>query len=456
MIELGYRGSLTETDALAERLASAGLRDHAAAQAKAILFAQAADVLPSDAPAVAFFVPGRVEVLGKHTDYAGGRTMVLAASQGFACVAHPRDDEYVRVTATDQGEAVDFALDPDLVPRSGHWANYPMTVARRIARNFAGPLRGVDLALASDLPPAAGMSSSSALIVGVFLVLAQRNELSRLPEYVENIHDVTDLAGYLGTVENGQTFGSLVGDRGVGTFGGSEDHTAILSGRPGQISQYSYCPVRFERAVDLPDGYTMAVASSGVVAEKTGQAMARYNAVSRRAAVLVELWREATGRDDPHLAAALSSGPDAPEKLADLAARSRHAEFDATSLGARLAHFVAENDRIIPQAGDALAAADLAGFGEAVDRSQRAAEQLLGNQVPQTAWLASEARRCGALAASSFGAGFGGSVWALVPTPSADGLLNQWSAHYRQAFPEQAPYARFFTTSAGPAAFRVA
>src|SRR5256885_768039 len=83
-------------------------------------------------------------------------------------------------------------------------SHYPMTVARRVARNFAGPLcgelRGADVTLHSDLPPAAGLSSSSALIVGTFLVLSAANRLDQRSEYAAAVRSAEDLAGYLGTV----------------------------------------------------------------------------------------------------------------------------------------------------------------------------------------------------------------------------------------------------------------
>ena len=59
-------------------------------------------------------------------------------------------------------------------------------------------------------------------------------------------------------------------------------------------------------------------------------------------------------------------------------------------------------------------------FGKLVDESQVAAEELLGNQVPETISLAKHARALGAYAASAFGAGFGGSVWALVSRSEAE------------------------------------
>ncbi len=90
-----------------------------------------------------------------------------------------------------------------------------------------------------------------------------------------------------------------------------------------------------------------------------------------------------------------------------------------------------------------------------MDRSQQAAEKLLGNQVPETIFLAASARRLGAAAASAFGAGFGGSVWALVETAGADGFLAAWADQYRAEFPQHAERSHFFITGAGPAAFRV-
>ena len=86
------------------------------------------------------FVPGRIEVLGKHTDYAGGRTMVAAAERGFCMVALPRDDRQMIVIDARTGETVRFQIDPELTPQAGSWSNYPMTVARRVARNFPGAM----------------------------------------------------------------------------------------------------------------------------------------------------------------------------------------------------------------------------------------------------------------------------------------------------------------------------
>jgi len=451
---------LTEKDRLAEFLMGKGLSPRAS-QEKAELFGRAATALimfGGGQPTwdiSAHFVPGRIEVLGKHTDYAGGRSVVAAAERGFCTVVWPRVDDQVTMTDAIRAETVNFRLHPELVPQSDHWSNYPMTVARRIARNFPNARRGADIAFASDLPPAAGMSSSSAMIVAVFLALADANALLAYGEQAELFDDPTELAGYLGCIENGQSFGALEGDRGVGTFGGSEDHTAMLCAEPNKLSQFAYCPVAFELAVPIPADYTFAIGASGVVAEKTGAAREKYNTASRLAAALVELWRRETGRNDPHLAAALGSGPDAPAHFQRIVASATDTEFDVAALSARLEHFMVESSQIIPAAGRALANGDLLTFGRLVDRSQQAAERLLGNQVPETIHLAASARRLGAAAASAFGAGFGGSVWALIPSADVEAFLAAWADDYCQKFPQNAQTSSFFSTAAGPAAFRV-
>ena len=450
---------LLAAEKLRDGLKKRGLKERAATD-KIGLLAQAARALveggaAETAQARAFFVPGRIEVLGKHTDYAGGRSIVTAVEQGFCMVATERQDAAISVTAAALEERVEFAFEPELATRHGHWSNYPMTVARRLARNFSAARRGADIAFASDLPPASGMSSSSAMMVATYLVLGAINELEKEERYQRNIPDPLTLAAYLGTVENGQSFGELAGDKGVGTFGGSEDHTAILCSQAGRLGQFSYCPARFERYIDVPEGYRFAVAFSGVVAEKTGAAQELYNRASQRVSVAVEAWRQATGRDQVYLADVLASGPDAADELRRILTRVSSTPFSGAELVQRLDHFFAENEEIVAPAGDALATGDLQEFGRLVERSQELTESLLQNQVPQTVELARLARQCGAAAASAFGAGFGGSVWALVTETGVEEFLKKWSIGYAEKFTEAALRARFFTTQAGPAAFEL-
>ena len=145
------------------------------------------------AGAAAFWVPGRVEVAGKHTDYAGGRSLLCAATRGFFVVSTERPDAVFRVHVA-FGASASVRLEPepagcaaDLVPGAAEeekpeWLKYPSSVARRLRRNW-GALLGTDLAFECDLPEASGLSSSSAFVTLAFLSLASRNRLAQRPDF---------------------------------------------------------------------------------------------------------------------------------------------------------------------------------------------------------------------------------------------------------------------------------
>lgn len=438
------------TDALAQ----AGMSG-AQAEYKSEIFrmlAQAHADMATSAPR-SYFIPGRIEVLGKHVDYAGGRSLTCATEQGFCMVASPRNDWRVRLIEPTRRLEASFPLDPELEPWANDWTNYPMNVCRRIARNFPrslpAKLRGCDIAFTSDLPQAAGLSSSSALVVGAFTAIAEINNLQQHPAYTSAITSDLDLAGYLGAVENGLGYGPLEGDRGVGTLGGSQDHTAILCAKANTLSCFTYRPVQLESRITLPGNHVFVIGVSGVHAAKAGNAKDQYNRASELASEAAALWRNKTGRDDIHLAAAANSSPDAPEQLRTLLNTA------TSNLRQRADQFLDETYNIVPNACHALTDGDLKTFGELTDRSQSGAENKLGNQVPQTMFLAKQARELGAVAASAFGAGFGGSVWAMIHEDCAEDFSASWSRSYQEAFPNQAHDASFVTTRAGPPAMRV-
>jgi galactokinase len=409
--------------------------------------------LTASRPARRLFVPGRIEVLGKHTDYAGGHSLTCAVERGFAVAYSPRADGVLRVADASDGRQAEFRLSPELTPPVGEWVNYPMTVARRLARNFPGLDRGADVAFLSTLPRAAGLSTSSALVTATYLVLEDVNDLTSRPEYAAEIRTREGLAGYLGSIENGQGYDGLAGDHGVGTFGGSEDHTAIVLSEAGSLGCYHYRPVTRTRSIPLSDDLTFVVGASGIAAAKTGTARASYNRAAELVRALVAGWQAATGRSDATLADALNSAPSAAEELRAIV-RVAAGAYAAEDLERRLDHFLVEEFEVLPAALAALNAGDYPALGIVVDQSQEAAERLLGNQVPETAALARLARDQGALAASAFGAGFGGSVWALVPVAEAARFASAWQRVYSRAWPAAAA-STFFTTRPGPGAGRV-
>jgi galactokinase len=422
---------------------------------------------PGSAPARAWWVPGRIEVLGKHTDYGGGRSLLATLGRGIHWIAAPARDERIEIVDASTDASCEIALSADVPHRPGHWSDYVISVARRIARDFPGADAGMRAVFSSSLPKGAGLSSSSALVVATFLPLAAFNRLEDHPAWQQSsslrraepsgsaIHrgagydDSKDaLAGYLGAIESGRAFGRFPADHGVGTQGGSEDHTAILCCRAGQLSVYRFRPVAHEGDVALPDGWTFAIAVSGVHASKSGAVRDHYNRLSAQMARLTELSRDTSDVEDESLLAAIESGAGALERLRGIVASSP----DADMLLPRLDQFSAESIEIIPAVAKRLSAGDVAGIGPLIDRSQRLAEETLANQVPETMTLVRSARDLGAAAASAFGAGFGGAVWALVRRDDLSDFLRRWRTEYLTRHPDRAARAELFGSDPGPAA----
>jgi galactokinase len=391
-----------------------------------------------------WWVPGRIELLGKHVDYGGGRSLLTAVERGIHVIARPRDDNLVHLTDARSRLSFSAALDIALPAAPGRWTNYPISVIRRLTHDF-GVTRGVDMVLASSLPSAAGLSSSSAVIIATFLPLAHVNHLRDHPLWQRHLGSSDALPGYLGALENGLAFGPFPADFGVGTLGGSQDHTAIMAARTGRVARFRFLPVANEGEVAMPDDWCFVVAASGVSAPKAGAVKARYNELSLDMAEIIDCWNHHESSPVISLLAALDSSDDALERLA----RRVAALPNGTRLERRLRQFDEETRQIVPAVFAALAAGDAATVGSAIDRSQHLAETVLGNQIPETIFLARRARDLGALAASAFGAGFGGSVYAIVTRRSAEGFTARWEADYRNRFPAAAKQAVFFVSGAG-------
>ena len=180
-----------DNDEVLARLVAAKIRPECA-EASAPYFVDAAAAMGrlginKDAPVIACWVPGRIEVLGKHTDYCGGESVLAAAERGFCMVAAPRNDSTIRIVDAGRHESSEFEIGDRLEPQIGDWSNYPQTVARRFAKNFPQARRGATIAFASNLPPSSGMSSSSAFVVGTFLLLATINHVDRDNTYMRLI-----------------------------------------------------------------------------------------------------------------------------------------------------------------------------------------------------------------------------------------------------------------------------
>lgn len=382
--------------------------------------------LTAVAPTSAWWVPGRIEVLGKHTDYAGGRVLTCATNRGLAMVGARREDDTIRVVSNGEevwcGASAALASAPlSSAPLSSAlgWTIYVETVVARLRANFPGRVHGADLALASDVPRASGMSSSSALIIALTATLAELNGLDLDPRWPMT---ATDVAGYAACIENGNDFDALAGHTGVGTIGGAMDHTAMCGAQKGMLTCWSLAPTIRVGDVPLPPGTRLLIAVCGVLAEKTGAARIAYNQVAGRAHAALAAWNLYAQRRDRTLAEAVNAGVRA-DDLSD------------HDFALRLEQFIRESTVLVPTATSALAAGDITSFAAAVAESQALATTHLRNQIPETSALVEYALKAGAYAASAFGAGFGGAVWALVDEARAESCATTWLDFYRLTFP---------------------
>jgi len=397
----------------------------------------------------AYVVPGRVELVGKHVDYGGGRSLTCAVEFAMHATARPLQERVLRVRQHDSPEVVEMMMSPAAAPTYARGSPYMAAVARRIARDFPHAAGGVEVQLASTLPPSAGLSSSTALTIALARAVVDATGLAADAVFAEYAGSPLAFAEYVAAIETGAPHGPFPGDEGVGVRGGAQDHVAIICAREAMVGQFSYMPAREESWAPWPSDHVLAIGVSGVHASKTGNARAAYNRAADAVRWLVREWNAMTGRQDATLAAALASSDDAPERLGTIAGDARGAPVAAGYLVKRLAQFHEECDVIVPGVADAFRARDLTRLGALVDRSQALAERALENQVPETIALARRARAQGAVAASAFGAGFGGAVWAMVPRVGAEPFIAGWRAAYAEQFPSRAARSRFLVTAPG-------
>jgi galactokinase len=199
--------------------------------------------------------PGRVNLIGEHIDYHNLPVLPMALRQAIQITYRPRADRLIRAISEGFG-AREFEWGGHLEPvAAGDWENYLRAAAQAVAGRWGmGP--GVDAEIQSDLPAAAGLSSSSALIVAFTLCLLGA---SRRQAGFDELMEV---------LPEGEHF--------VGTRGGGMDHAASLASRAGFASLVSFQPAAV-RYVRVPEDWAFLVAHSLETAEKSGAVREAYN-----------------------------------------------------------------------------------------------------------------------------------------------------------------------------------
>lgn len=127
----------------------------------------------------AFFAPGRVNLIGEHTDYNDGFVLPLALDLGITVLAAPRGDDklHVRSWQDNRLSEVNIDLEHPGPRRQGTWSDYVEGIAQSL-RTAGYPIHGAEMVLGSDLPAGAGLSSSAALEMSVGFALLSLGGLS--------------------------------------------------------------------------------------------------------------------------------------------------------------------------------------------------------------------------------------------------------------------------------------
>jgi galactokinase len=329
--------------------------------------------------------PGRVELLGNHTDYNEG-VVLGAAINRFISVSGTRDERLIRVKSAAFGEVEIDAAHLRSV-REPQWANYIVGVAAEL-RELGVPIRGFDAEVRGDLPVGAGLSSSAALELATALFSLKLFPF-QLPRF--------EIARACQRAEH----------RYAGVQSGLLDQVISLFGRA-RHAVFFDCRTEEIRTIPFPGSLALIIADS---ARQRELANGQYN-----------LRRTETEK----AAHAFGVG-----KLRDLKLAEIEKHPGILDLWRRRArHVVEENDRVW-RAVSLLQAGDGCGFGQLMNESHESSRRNFENSTPELDLLVSIARRLpGVLGARLTGAGFGGATVTLCQSNAARGTARQLKNAY--------------------------
>jgi galactokinase len=328
--------------------------------------------------AVVARAPGRVNLIGEHTDYNDGFVLPTTIDRHIEVVARRRSDRRVRIVAADLGDRREIDLDSPIDYANSGWLPYVLGVVHELVQR--GRIQtGVDLVFRGTVPRGAGLSSSAALEVATALALDAIFNLWLNP---------VDMARLCRDVEH----------RYAGVRCGIMDQFASRLGRSDHALLID-CRSLDARHVPMPlDGHRLVIVDSGIRREL---ADSDYNQRRTECEEAVAVLREA----DASITSLRDVTPDV---------LSTHEHRLPPDLFARCRHVVSENQRVL-EACERLARGDLPGFGRLMNASHLSLRNDFEVSHPALDRLVEEAHRVdGVLGSRLTGAGFGGCTVNLV------------------------------------------
>jgi galactokinase len=323
-------------------------------------------------PAGVWAAPGRVNLIGEHTDYNEGYVMPFALAQRVLIAAAPRNDSTWSVTSLNNDSTKIFSA-ADLNPGMAGWQAYVAGVVWAL-QEAGHRVGGADLVLTSDVPEGAGLSSSAALECAVLTALADLNDL--------------DIVG----IERAK-----LARRSENVFVGAP--TGLMDQAASTLCTAGHA-LFFDCRTDAAEQVLFDTTSAGleilVLDTKTPHALVDSEYAARRASCeqAAQLLGIPALRDVTDLDAALDQLPD-------------------PVLKRRVRHVVTENARVL-EAADVLRAGRIADLAPLLDASHESMRDDFEITVPQVDLAVETARSSGSLGARMTGGGFGGCIIALV------------------------------------------
>jgi N-acetylgalactosamine kinase len=356
-------------------------------------------------PTVLVRAPGRVNLIGEHTDYNGLPVLPFAIDRDVRVAAAPCRDRQVAVASlSPRFPPRSFAIAPDIAHgAAGDWDNYPRAGAQGLIDALGiDALRGAALLIDGTVPPGAGLSSSSALVVGSMLALLAVEGREMAPDRL------ADLAARA--------------ERFVGTKSGGMDQAVCLLAQAGHVLRIDFDPLR-ARAVPIPPGAALVVCHSLVDAEKSGAARDAYNERVSECRRACRLLHSMVGGTPPaHLGDLRRRAPE--RSLGDWLARLGQRVPPEDVLLRRVRHVLGEAERV-DAAEAALAAGRWSELGALMNASHASCRDDYQVSCPELDALVASARESGALGARLTGAGFGGCTINLVAAADAAGFVEK-------------------------------
>jgi galactokinase len=354
-------------------------------------------------PTVAGIAPGRVNLIGEHTDYNDGFVLPLALERRTIMVAGPNHSQRCRVVAGDlDQEMTTFLLDDSLAPGKAAWANYVKGVVAMFRRN-GQPVPAFDAVVVSDVPLGGGLSSSAALEVATASAIEQLTGVM-----IDPVHKA------LWSQAAEHEFANMPC--------GIMDQFISVMGRAGHAMLID-CRSHQTRQVRLDDpAVAVLVINSNVKHELTGSEYpTRRKQCEQATQVLSRMFDDITALRDATM-----------EQLD--AAKDR---LDPTVFQ-RARHVISENDRTT-RAADALDRGDYGQAGRLMNESHRFLRDDYQVSCPELDTLAEAAWQCeGVFGSRMTGGGFGGCTVSLIDSTRRDAIVEQITSAYQQAHNRQA------------------